>query len=83
MSYDFYIPGGNVLIEYQGSFHDNTARLQTQSDYQIQLEHDRRKRSYAEANDIRLIEIWYDEDIAKRLESDLRNIINPVTTTVS
>lgn len=65
LSYDFYIPEQNLLIEYQGGFHDGTARYsnETQEEYEErfkrQQEHDRRKREYAESHNIRLLEIWY------------------------
>lgn len=59
LSYDFYLPKYNLLIEYQGEFHDGTAYQQTKEDFEKQLEHDRRKREYAENNNIKLLEIWY------------------------
>ena len=59
LSYDFYLPYYNLLIEYQGEFHDGTARLQTKKKYIKQQEHDKRKREYAEKHDIKLLEIWY------------------------
>lgn len=59
LSYDFYIPTYNLLIEYQGEFHDGTARQQSDEEYKIQQEHDRRKKDYAEENNIKLLEIWY------------------------
>ena len=57
LSYDFYI--NNTLIEYQGSYHDGTARKQTDEGYEIQKEHDKRKKDYAKNNNINLLEIWY------------------------
>lgn len=59
LSYDFYIPNKNILIEYQGNFHDGSATIQTEEGYKIQIEHDCRKREYALKNDINLLEIWY------------------------
>jgi hypothetical protein len=59
LSYDFYLPSHNILIEYQGEFHDGTAYQQSKEDYEIQREHDRRKREYAKLNNINLLEIWY------------------------
>ena len=59
LSYDFYLPTYNLLIEYQGEYHDNTVPYQTDFDFAMQQEHDRRKREYAEKNNIRLLEIWY------------------------
>lgn len=59
LSYDFYIPNNNTLIEYQGEFHDGKAKYQTASGLEYQKEHDRRKREYAKNNNITLLEIWY------------------------
>jgi len=61
LSYDFYIPKYNLLIEYQGEFHDGTARNQTKEQFKIQVEHDRRKKEYAERNGYNFLEIWYYE----------------------
>lgn len=59
LSYDFYIPDLNVLIEFQGQYHDGTVKSQTAEQLTTQIEHDRRKRKYADDNGLRLIEIWY------------------------
>ena len=59
LSYDFYLSKYNLLIEYQGEFHDGTARQQTENQFKYQQEHDRRKREYAKDNNIDLLEIWY------------------------
>ena len=47
------------MIEYQGEFHDGTARLSNTDTFIVQKEHDRRKREFATLNHINLIEIWY------------------------
>lgn len=65
LSYDFFIPEFNLLIEYQGQFHDHTVSLQTEEMFNSQVEHDKRKRKYAKDNNIDLLEIWY---------TDLNNI---------
>ena len=59
LSYDFYLPIYNLLIEYQGNYHDGTSRNQTEEQLLKQQEHDKRKREYAEKNNIQLLEIWY------------------------
>lgn len=59
LSYDFYLPQYNLLIEYQGEFHDGNTRIQTEDNIKKQQEHDRRKRQYAIDHDIKLLEIWY------------------------
>ena len=47
LSYDFYLPDYNLLIEYQGEYHDGNVQYQTQEEFENQQEHDRRKREYA------------------------------------
>ncbi len=60
LSYDFYLPLYNILIEYQGEQHERPVDYFGGYDrFEIQLEHDKRKRSYAFSNKIELIEIWY------------------------
>lgn len=59
LSYDFYLPDQNLLIEYQGQYHDGMTTNQTEQQFLKQQEHDRHKREYAEQNGIRLLEIWY------------------------
>lgn len=60
LSYDFYLPKLNILIEYQGEFHDGSGSSgYTKKNLKRQQEHDRRKREYAKQNGINLIEIWY------------------------
>lgn len=65
LSYDFYLPEYNLLIEYQGEFHDiNLKNDYNYTEYlrknlQKQYEHDKRKREYAKNNNIKLLEIWY------------------------
>ena len=83
LSYDFYIPSLNLLIEYQGEFHDHTSTIQTDEDYESQVEHDRRKREYARNHNIRLLEIWYYDNLEEKLMKELSYITDPVTTTAS
>lgn len=73
LSYDFYLPDYNLLIEYQGEYHDGTASNQTEKEFEIQKEHDRRKRNYAKTHNIELLEIWYWDfkNIEQILESRL------------
>ena len=79
LSYDFYLPIYNLLIEYQGQFHDGTAFQQTETDYLRQQEHDKRKRMYAKNHNIPLLEIWYWD--YENIEEILDNILHiPVTT---
>lgn len=59
LSYDFYLPTYNLLIEYQGLFHDGSGRDYTKENLEVQQEHDKRKREYASKQNIKLLEIWY------------------------
>lgn len=62
LRYDFYISDLNLLIEYQGNFHDGSSFVGdffTEERLNTQQEHDRRKRQYAKDHDIKLLEIWY------------------------
>ena len=59
LSYDFYLPSYNLLIEYQGEFHDGTANQQTDIELQKQQIHDKLKNKYAKEHNIELLEIWY------------------------
>lgn len=80
LSYDFYLTKYNLLIEYQGEFHDGTARQQTEIDFLRQQEHDKRKKVYAKEHNISLLEIWYwDYD---NIETILNEILNNLENSV-
>ena len=77
LSYDFYLPEYNLLIEYNGQFHDGTADIQTEEWFKTQQEHDRRKREYAKAHGIDLLEIWYwDFDNIESILTEYFNLYN-------
>ncbi|HEY8889451.1 MAG TPA: zinc-ribbon domain-containing protein [Clostridium sp.] len=60
LSYDFYLPQhNNLLIEYQGEFHDGKSNLFVKKFLKYQQEHDLRKKTYALSNGYELLEIWY------------------------
>lgn len=61
LSYDFYLPQYNLLIEYQGEQHERyiPGFHKSKKDFEKQQEHDRRKREYAHINNINLLQIWY------------------------
>ncbi len=61
LSYDFYLPQYNLLVEYQGEQHEIYIHgfHKSKKDFQKQQEHDRRKKEYAQKHNIRLLEIWY------------------------
>lgn len=60
LSYDFYIPNKNLLIEYQGKQHlCSIEYFGGDEEFKRQKEHDKRKREYAKKYNIKLLEIWY------------------------
>lgn len=76
LSYDFYLPAYNLLIEFQGIQHYQiTERFGGEEQFVKQVEHDKRKREFAFQNGIRLLEINYNQlkDIEKVLSSEIEN----------
>lgn len=63
LSYDFYLPEYNILIEFQGGQHDRFIEFfhKTIKNFNKQQEHDRRKRQFSIDNNIKLLEIKYYE----------------------
>jgi len=62
LSYDFYLPDLNLLIECQGAQHYSPVNYYGGEDFlNKQQEHDKRKREYAELHNIELFEIDYTE----------------------
>lgn len=85
LSYDFYLPDYNVLIEYQGQFHDGTTSMVLREKYfDKQQKNDKLKRDYAKNNGYNLIEIWYYDfdNVENIIDKFIYNLKNPVTTTV-
>lgn len=79
LSYDFYIPDYNILIEYQGQFHDGTVHkmnphLQKEEDIVNQQRRDELKRNYAKEHNYQLLEIWYwdYDNVESILEKELK-----------
>ena len=79
LSYDFYLYEYNILIEFQGQYHDGTAGNQTKEQYEIQKNHDQRKKDYAKNNNFLFYEVWYYQDILSEMDKIINNI--PVTIT--
>lgn len=63
LSYDFYLPKDNLLIEFQGIQHKKYIKYfhNDVANFKKQIEHDKMKRKFAKDNNINLLEIWYDE----------------------
>ena len=74
LSYDFYLPNENMLIEFQGKQHYKpVSAYGGEEQFKVQQEHDRRKRQYANDNNIKLLEIpyWDYENIEEILTREL------------
>lgn len=84
LSYDFYLPELNMLIEYQGEYHYGIPKNQTDEQFQKQKQHDILKAQYAHNHGINLLLIPYtdyknlDEQY---LSSKINTNQNPVTIT--
>lgn len=75
LSYDFYLPNQNILIECQGVQHEHPiSYFGGETQFKIQQEHDKRKREYAKEHMINLIEIWYYE--SNDVNKILSNVLN-------
>ena len=75
LSYDFYLPNHNMLIECQGEQHERPIEyFGGEKQFAIQQEHDRRKREYAKDNGYRLLVISY---------KDYNNIDNILTKAIN
>lgn len=74
LSYDFFIPKYNLLIEAQGEQHVTPKEhFGGEKQFERQQEHDKRKREYAKNNGYKLLEIWYYDynNIDKILDKEL------------
>ena len=84
MTFDFYLSTKNTLIEYQGQQHEKPIKhFGGDKQFEIQQEHDKRKRQYAKEHNINLLEIWYyDYDNIEQILSDYLNLNSESVTTV-
>lgn len=85
LSYDFYLPQYNLLIEFQGEQHERPVEhFGGVKKFVIQKIHDTRKRRYAHEHNISLLEIWYYENnkIDKILTQTLNNLKSECRETV-
>ena len=83
LSFDFYLPKYNVLIENQGIQHEMYRKgfHKNEEEFKKQLIYDKRKKKYAQKHGILLLEIWYYDfdNIEQILENYFQNInINKV-----
>lgn len=72
LSYDFFIPGQSILIEYQGKQHYQPVdHFGGKSQFKVQQKHDKMKANYAKANGYNLITIPYTEDTFSKIKKYL------------
>lgn len=81
LSYDFYIPSKNLLLEYQGEQHDKPAKFgvsitddEAINRFEKQTIHDKYKENYAKENGYNFLEIWYWD--FKNINSILSKVTN-------
>lgn len=75
LSYDFFLPDYNLLIEYQGQQHEYAVDwFGGEEKFIRQKEFDKQKREYAKSHNIKLLEIWYYDfkNIDKILTKELK-----------
>ena len=67
LSYDFYLPDYNLLIEYNGIQHYTNSFKKPLHEWHRQLHHDWLKRKYAKKNNYKLLIIKYSDEILEKL----------------
>ncbi len=69
LSYDFYLPNKNLLIEYQGIQHyEPREHFGGEKTFIIQQENDKLKKEFAKKHNISLLEISYKENVNDLLD---------------
>lgn len=63
LSFDFFLPSRLLALEVQGSQHSNYNGFyhKNKLDFVKQLSRDSFKKQFCELNNIRLVELWFDE----------------------
>lgn len=76
LSYDFYLPDYNILIEYQGKQHYSSIDyFGGEEKLKVQQEHDKLKRDYAKDNGYKLLELHYSLDTQDKVDKYLKRRI--------
>lgn len=72
LSYDFYIPDQNILIEYQGLQHYKPVKhFGGENQFKLQQQHDKFKSEYAKSHNYKLIAVPYTEDTFSKIKQYL------------
>lgn len=75
LSYDFYLPKENILIEFQGQQHYKPIeKFGGQEQFERQVQHDKIKKDYAQKNNYRFLEISYQDQKSINKEFILNKI---------
>ena len=85
LSYDFYLYDYNILIEYQGIQHFKSIdHFGGEDQFNVQQEHDKCKREYANNRNIKLIEVSYiDYNIIEQILTEYLNLESVTTVEVA
>ena len=77
LSYDYYLPEYNMLIEYQGIQHYESVSFNGKdyTDLEKQQYHDNLKREYAKENGYKLLELKYTLDTQELIDKYLERRI--------
>lgn len=76
LSYDFYLPDHNILIEYQGIQHyEMIDHFGGEEQFKNQQSHDTLKHSYAKDNGYKLVELYYTLDTQEKVNNYLNKTI--------
>lgn len=68
LKFDFFLPEKNACIEYQGVQHYKPVKFfGGVKDFKARCERDQAKRDFCKKNNIRLLEIRYDENVEEKL----------------
>lgn len=82
LSYDFYLPNYNLLVEFNGIQHYKPVpHFGGEKTFENQKEHDRRKLEYANNNNIGLLSIRYSD--YRKIDEILQNKINEIIKEVA
>ena len=77
LSYDFYLPKQNVLIEYQGQQHyEECSYFGGEERFKIQQYHDKLKREYSKKHGYTLLELTYKLDTQDKVNDYLDKNLN-------
>lgn len=72
LSYDFFIPSQNILIEYQGIQHyEPVDHFGGEDQFKVQQKHDKMKANYAKSHNYRLIAVPYIVDTFSKIREYL------------